>query len=96
MVTEPTPFGLNDLELAVDMVKELGIRFGVIINRCDIGDDRVEMYCKEQSIPIWGRIPNDIRIAKHYSSGIMAVDALPDVAASFIVIAGRILAEVDA
>jgi len=96
MVAEPTPFGLNDLELAVDMVRELGIPFGVIINRCDMGDMRVETYCTEQSIPIWGRIPNDIRIAKHYSSGVMAVDALPDIAASFIVLADRILAEVDA
>ncbi len=96
MVAEPTPFGLNDLKLAVDMVRELGIPYGVLINRSDMGDDRVEAYCTEQSIPIWGRIPNDIRIAKQYSSGVLAVDALPDIAVLFGEIADRILAEVDA
>jgi MinD superfamily P-loop ATPase len=96
MVAEPTPFGLNDLELAVDMVRELNIPFGVIINRCDMGDERVDIYCTEQSIPIWGRIPNDIRIAKNYSRGVMAVDVLPDIAVLFGEIADRILAEVDA
>lgn len=96
MVTEPTPFGLNDLILAVDMVRELGLPFGVLINRCDMGDDRVEAYCFEQNIPIWGRIHNDIRIAKQYSSGVLAVDALPDIAELFGDIADRILTEVDA
>lgn len=96
MVAEPTPFGLNDLELAVGMVRELGIPFGVIINRCDMGDIRVETYCAAESIPIWGRIPNDIGIAKHYSSGVMAVDVLPDISVLFGKIAVKILAEVDA
>lgn len=95
MVAEPTPFGLNDLQLAVNMVREMGLPLGVLINRCDMGDDRVEAYCFEQCIPIWGRIPNDIRIAKQYSSGVLAVDALPDIAELFGDIADRILAEVD-
>ena len=95
MVAEPTLFGLNDLKLAVDMVRELGLAFGVLINRYDMGDDRVEAYCAEQNIPIWGRIPNDIRIAKNYSTGMMAVDMLPDIADLFIEIAARILAEAE-
>lgn len=95
MVAEPTPFGLNDLKLAVDMVRELGLPFGVLINRCDMGDDRVEAYCDIQKISVWGRIPNDLRIAKHYSVGVTAVGVLPDIAEMFSDIADKILAEVN-
>lgn len=96
MAAEPTPFGLNDLQLAVDMVREMGLPFGVLINRCDMGDSKVEDYCSDQLIPVLGHIPNDIRIAKHYSSGVMAVDKLPEIADLFNCIADKILAEVDA
>jgi len=51
LVTEPTPFGLNDLTLAVDMVRELKIPFGVIVNRMGSGDDRVHHYCEKENIP---------------------------------------------
>jgi MinD superfamily P-loop ATPase len=77
LVTEPTPFGLNDLELAVKMVKELEIDFAVAINRCDIGDDRVVGYCQQQGIEILLEIPNDRLIAEAYSQGIKMIDALP-------------------
>lgn len=70
LVTEPTPFGLNDLILAVEVVKKLKIPFGVVINRCDIGDDKVELYCKENKIPILMSIPFDRKIAELYSKGI--------------------------
>jgi MinD superfamily P-loop ATPase len=78
LVTEPTPFGLNDLKLAVDMVRELGIPFGVVINRVGVGDDRVHAYCREQDIPILLEIPDDRRIAETYSRGELAVKALPE------------------
>ncbi|MGB2862144.1 MAG: ATP-binding protein [Sedimentisphaerales bacterium] len=77
LVTEPTPFGLNDLELAVEMVRELKLPFAVAINRCDIGDDRVVCYCQRQEIEIPLEIPNDRLIAEAYSQGIKIIEALP-------------------
>jgi MinD superfamily P-loop ATPase len=78
LVTEPTPFGLHDLKLAVDMVKELGIPFGAIINRVGIGDDRVHTFCGEKKIPVLLEIPDDRRIAEAYSRGELVIDALPE------------------
>jgi len=77
LVTEPTPFGLNDLILAVDMVRELGLAFAVAINRSDIGDNRVVEYCQQEGIEILIEIPNDRLIAEAYSQGIKIIDALP-------------------
>ncbi len=78
LVTEPTPFGLHDLPLAVDMVRELGMPFGVVVNRFGIGDQRVHKFCAEQQIPILLEIPDDRRIAEAYSRGELIVDALPE------------------
>jgi len=78
LVTEPTPFGLHDLELAVDTVREIGIPFGVLINRVGIGDDRVHRFCKEENISVLLEIPDDRRIAEAYSKGYLVVDALPE------------------
>ena len=83
LVTEPTPFGLNDLRLAVDMARELGLPHGVVINRCDVGDDGVKEYCGEQGVRVLGEIPDDRRIAEAYSRGELAVDALPEYEAQF-------------
>jgi MinD superfamily P-loop ATPase len=69
LVTEPTPFGLNDLILAVEVLRKLEIPHGVVINRSDIGDDQVDRYCGEQKIPILMRIPFDREIAALYSQG---------------------------
>ena len=77
LVTEPTPFGLNDLSLAVDMVRELQIPFGVIVNRMGSGDDRVHSYCEKENILVLLEIPDDRQIAESYSRGILMVDALP-------------------
>ena len=78
LVTEPTPFGLHDLKLAVGAVRILGIPFGIIVNRCDVGDDRVTAYAAEEGIPILMEIPDDRKIAEAYSRGIMMVDVLPE------------------
>jgi MinD superfamily P-loop ATPase len=78
LVAEPTPFGLNDLELAVDMAKALQLAFGVVINRCDIGDDRVRKFCMINSIPILHEIPDDRRIAEAYSRGQMLSEFFPE------------------
>lgn len=70
LVTEPTPFGLHDLKLAVDVVKKMGMPMGVVVNRQGVGDDRVERYCEEEEIPLLMSIPEDRRIAELYSEGI--------------------------
>lgn len=69
LVTEPTPFGLHDLILAIETVKKLHIPFGVIINRSDVGKDIVEDYCLKENIPLLMKIPFERRIATAYSKG---------------------------
>jgi MinD superfamily P-loop ATPase len=83
LVTEPTPFGLNDLILAVETVRLLKVPFGVLINRSDAGDDRVTRYCQSENIPILLEIPHDRRIAEAYSEGKLIVEAVPDVRERF-------------
>ena len=78
LVTEPTPFGLHDLRLAVDTVRELGLPFGVVINRVGTGDERVHRYCADAGIAILLEIPEDRRIAEAYSRGEVIVDVLPE------------------
>jgi MinD superfamily P-loop ATPase len=70
LVTEPTPFGLHDLVLAVEVLQKLQIPFGVVMNRSDIGDENVDMYCRDNNIPILMRIPFDREIASLYSKGL--------------------------
>jgi MinD superfamily P-loop ATPase len=74
LVTEPTPFGLNDLQLAVGLMRELGISFGVIINRSDSGDSEVLAYCGHEEIPVLMEIPFSRRLAVAYSKGISIVE----------------------
>jgi MinD superfamily P-loop ATPase len=78
LVTEPTPFGLSDLALAVETVRKLGIPCGVVINRDGVGDDQVERYCLEQNIPVLLKIPLERRIATLYSKGIPLVEGMPE------------------
>jgi len=78
LVTEPTPFGLHDLRLAVGVARELGLPTGVVINRDGIGDAGVEAFCQEEGIPILMRIPFDRRIAEAYAGGMPLTEALPD------------------
>ncbi len=78
LVTEPTPFGLNDLRIAVETLKMLQVPFGVVINRDGIGDERVEEYCKEEKIEVLLKIPDSREIAEAYSKGIPFVEVLPE------------------
>ena len=78
LVTEDTPFGLNDLELAVDMVRALGIPLGVFINRADLGDGRVKSYCQKEGVPLLGELPHDRRIAEVYSRGEIVIEKIPE------------------
>jgi len=78
LVTEPTPFGLYDLKLAVELCKGLNVKFGVIINRDGIGNQDTENFCNEQKIPVLLRIPYDRKIAELYSEGIPFIKEMPD------------------
>ncbi|MDX9715301.1 MAG: ATP-binding protein [Dissulfurispiraceae bacterium] len=90
LVTEPTPFGLNDLRLAVDMVRQLNLPFGVVINRSGAGDDRVHAYCHAESIPLLMEIPDDRKIAEAYSRGSLIIESLPEYRALFKGLAEKI------
>jgi MinD superfamily P-loop ATPase len=83
LVTEPTSFGLNDLVLAVETVRELGITCGLVLNRVGIGCDKVEEYCQEEKIPILLTIPLLTEIAHLYSKGITLVEGMPRSKESF-------------
>ncbi|HIE50206.1 MAG TPA: 4Fe-4S dicluster domain-containing protein [Armatimonadetes bacterium] len=83
LVTEPTPFGLSDLRLAVELAGELGIPVGVVINRADLGDEGVERFCQEHSFPILLRLGFDRRIAEAYSRGIPLLPAAPELGSDF-------------
>ena len=84
LVTEPTPFGLHDLTLAVETVRQIGVPLAVVINRADVGDDRVERYCTEEAIPVLRRIPDDRRVAEAYSRGDLMVTAVPELRAALV------------
>ena len=78
LVTEPTPFGLNDLVLAVEVTRKLAIPCGVVINRAGVGDGKVEDYCTKNNIPLLLNIPLDRRIAGLYSRGELLIEGMPE------------------
>jgi MinD superfamily P-loop ATPase len=94
LVTEPTPFGLHDLRLAVEMTQHLGLPMGVVINRDGIGDDRVDSFCASAGIPVIGRIADDRRVAEYYSRGESPVFELSTFREEIAAIASRLTSEV--
>lgn len=90
LVTEPTPFGLNDLELAAGMVGKLEVPMAVVINRADIGDHGVKQFCRREGIPVLMEIPMDRRVAELYSRGVAIVEDLPDYRMKFLSLLGEI------
>lgn len=78
LVTEPTPFGLHDLKITVQVLKNLGVPMGVIINRAEVGDKKVYDYCKQENIPILMEIPFSKKIAELYSRGVPFVTDMPE------------------
>jgi len=78
LVTEPTPFGLHDLKITVEVLRKMSIPFGVIVNRAGIGDNKVYQYCREEHIPIMMEIPYQRKIAELYSKGIPFSLELPE------------------
>jgi len=94
LVTEPTPFGLHDLKLAVGAVKILGIPCGLVINRADMGDDQVRAYAEEEDLPVLMEIPFDRRIAEIYSTGAVLVEVMPEWKKRFLKLYDRIQEQV--
>jgi len=84
LVTEPTPFGLNDLVLAMALVKKLNIPCGVVVNRAEVGYSQVNEYCQQEKIPVLLTIPLKIEIARLYAKGITLVDGMPQWRGDFV------------
>jgi MinD superfamily P-loop ATPase len=84
LVTEPTPFGLHDLALAIELTKKLGIPSGVVINRDGSSDGQIEEYCAAKDIPVLLRIPLDRRIAELYCRGTTLVAGMPSWRSAFL------------
>lgn len=78
LVTEPTPFGLHDLSLAVETMIALEKPFGVVVNRYGIGNNDVLSYCEDHHIPVLAKIPNSRKIAELYSSGKLIYSEIPE------------------
>jgi len=91
LVTEPTPFGLHDLKLAVETLEVLGKPAGVVINRADIGDARVRHYCRRYGIPVLLEIPHDRRFAEAYSRGELLSATVPGARQLFHDLLARLL-----
>jgi MinD superfamily P-loop ATPase len=94
LVTEPTPFGLNDLTLAVEMVKTLAVPCGVVINRDGPDSAMIEKFCRDNNLEILMRIPLDINIARSYSKGMPLVDDSPQWQEKFSNLYQKIVEEV--
>lgn len=95
LVTEPTPFGLHDLRVAVQVAKEeLGLPVGVVVNRDGVGDASVDEFCAEAGVPIMLRIPLERRIAEAYAEGLPIVEAFPEYRAGFLGLYEQIRASV--
>jgi len=77
LVTEPTPFGLNDLDIALDMVKVLGIPHGIVVNRSVPGNNLARDFCRKRDVKILAEIPDDRRAAESYSRGELIFSAVP-------------------
>jgi MinD superfamily P-loop ATPase len=96
LVTEPTPFGLNDLKLAVETLSLLEKPFGVVINRDGTGNEEVSQFCLEAQIAVIGRIPFDKKFAAYYATGRLCydqdariTDALQQIMQSIGIITGK-------
>jgi len=83
LVTEPTPFGLHDFKLAWEAFSPFGKPMGAVINRAGIGDDSVQLFCRQNGIPIWAEIPYDRTIAEAYSQGEIVVQSVKTLRTTF-------------
>ena len=90
IVVEPSPFGLSDMKLVVQLLRDMKIPFGVVINKFDEDENIVKKYCDDEKIEIIGTIPFDRKIAEAYSKGEIIADALPEYRENFETILKRV------
>ena len=83
LVTEPTPFGLYDLKLAVAVVRALGVPCGILVNRAGEGEEELRAYCASEGLEILGTLPDDRRVAEVYAGAGLIVDELPEYRGTF-------------
>jgi MinD superfamily P-loop ATPase len=83
LVTEPTPFGLHDMKLAIKVLRQLKLPFGIIVNKSVSESDCIGKHCKSEKIPLMMRIPEDRRIAEAYSCGVSLVESMPEIGDDF-------------
>lgn len=91
LITEPTPFGLNDLKQTIEVLRELKKDFCVVINRGDLGNSQLESFLQQEDIPILVKIPYSKEIAETYASGKLAVEELPEIKIVFRQLMERVL-----
>jgi len=91
LVTDPTPFGINDLKLSVDMAREIGIEPVIIVNRAEYLDNALKEYCEKEQLDIIGEIPDERKIAESYSRGELAIEKFPEIRKLFENVADKIL-----
>jgi MinD superfamily P-loop ATPase len=90
LVTEPTPFGLNDLKLAVETARALDRRASVVINRCDIGTGETLDYCRKEGLEVLLEIPNDRAVAEAYSAGALPTTTVPGFRETMMILVDRV------
>ncbi len=93
LVTEPTPFGLHDLRLALETAKELKLRCGVVVNRAQPGANETRELCASARVPILAEMPDDVNIARAYSQGRIVVEAVPELQPIFDQLVERLRTE---
>jgi MinD superfamily P-loop ATPase len=91
LVCEPTPFGLHDLELSIQMCEALGRKTVALINRSDVGDGRVRSFLSDEGIPVWAEVPFDHGIATACATGALASETVPDFSFTVDQLAERVL-----
>jgi MinD superfamily P-loop ATPase len=91
LVTDPTPFGINDLKLSVDMARQIGIDPVVIVNRAEYKDSALREYCESEQLDIIGEIPDERKVAESYSRGELAIEKFPEIKKLFENIADKII-----
>ncbi len=91
LVTEPTPFGTNDLVLALEVVEYLGLPHALVVNRCDLSDGQLEEICKKRGIEILMTLPQDRTIAEAYSRGQLIVESHPPYRKAFEALARELI-----
>jgi len=89
LVTEPTPFGLHDLKLAVEAFRPLGKPLGVVVNRAGIGDEKVQQFCREQNLGVWAELPYSRAVAEAYARGEVAARVVPEMRTATLALMAR-------